>query len=174
MTRVRQARGGGARSGQGGRRSTARLAAIQALYQIAMTDAPADGVVSEFLAHRVADENDAASLAGADETWFAELVRGVTSRQGELDAMIAPVLVEGWTLERLDPTLRAILQAGTYELLARPDVPMEVVINEYINIAHAFFAGQEPAFVNGVLDRLARSLRPGEPEAAGGEAARRG
>jgi N utilization substance protein B len=163
MTKARQARGG--------RRSAARLAAIQALYQIAVTEASAEEVVSEFLSHRVAGENDAASLAGADETLFADVVRGATSCQGELDAMIGPVLAEGWTLERLGPTLCAILRAGTYELLARPDVPMEVVINEYINIAHAFYAGEEPAFVNGVLDRLARSLRPGEPEAASGETA---
>jgi N utilization substance protein B len=166
---------GAAPAGGGRRRSAARLAATQALYQIALTGAAVDSVVTEFLAYRTGREGEASSLAEADQEFFADIVRGAASRRDELDRMIAPALAEGWTLERLETILRAILWAGAYELVARPDVPLQVVINEYVDMTHAFFAGREPAFVNGVLDRLARELRPGEVEAAaGGETARGG
>ncbi len=166
---------GGPPAGGGRRRSAARLAATQALYQIALTGAAAESVVSEFLAYRTRREGEGSPLAEADQEFFADIARGAASRRDELDRMIAPTLAEGWTLDRLETILRAILWAGAYELLARPDVPLQVVINEYIEVTHAFFAGREPAFVNGVLDRLARLLRPGEVEAAaGGETARGG
>lgn len=162
-------------AGSGRRRSAARLAATQALYQIALAGPAAESVVAEFLSYRAQGEGPAFPLAGADQELFADIVREAAARRDELDRLIAAVLAEGWTLDRLETVLRAILWAGTYELLARADVPVQVVINEYVDVAHAFFAGKEPAFVNGVLDRLARSLRPGELEAAAsGKTARGG
>ena len=154
------------RAGGRGRRSVARLAAAQALYQILLTGTPAETVVAEFLAHRLGGGGDAAPLAGGDRTLFADLVRGAAARSAELDGFIAPALAEGWPLERLETILRAILWAGAYELSARPDIPLEVVIDEYVTVAHAFFAGREPAFVNGVLDRLGHRLRGDGLEAA--------
>lgn len=164
-------------TGSGGtrRRSAARMAAVQALYQIALTGAGAQDVVAEFLTHRAGGKDDAAPLADADQALFCDLVRGAASRREELDGVIAPALAEDWPLERLETILRVILWAGVYELTARADVPLAVVINEYVDVAHAFFSGKEPAFVNGVLDRLGRSLRPGDAQAvAGGETARGG
>lgn len=150
----------------GGRRTAARLAAVQALYQMAITGAAAETVIEEFVAHRAGEDGDGSSLAAADRDLFADLVRGASARESEIERLIAPALAPGWTFARLETILQVILRAGAYELLARPDVPLEVVINEYVNLAHDFFAGREPAFVNGVLDRLARSLRAEEAEAA--------
>ncbi|MCA3734717.1 MAG: transcription antitermination factor NusB, partial [Phenylobacterium sp.] len=101
-----------------------------------------------------------ADLAAADETFFAELVRGVVTEQRRIDPAIARRLAQGWRLERLDATVRAILRAGAFELAHRPDVPVEVVINEYVDLARSFFEGPEPGFVNAALDGLARDVRP--------------
>ena len=100
------------------------------------------------------------TLAAADEGFFAELVRGVVAEQGRVDAAIVRRLAEGWRLERLDATVRAILRAGAYELAHRPDVPTEVAIDEYVELAKSFFEGTEPGFVNGALDAVARDVRP--------------
>ncbi len=142
----------------GRRRSAARLAVVQALYQIEIAGAPVETVISEFLR----DGIDPDHRGVFDEALFADIVRGASARLAELDLRIGEVLTPDWPLERLENVLRAILRAGTYELAARIDVPAPVVISEYLDIAHAFFAGKEPGLVNGVLDRLARSLRPGE------------
>jgi N utilization substance protein B len=135
-------------------RRAARLAAVQALYQLDMNAGAAAAVVSEFVSHRLEDH--------ADQPLFSDLVAGVAGRLVEIDGLIGAALVEGWTVVRLETVLRAILRAGTYELLARPDVPPKVAISEYVEIAHAFFGGKEPGLVNGVLNRLARERRPGE------------
>lgn len=151
--------------GRGAKRSAARLAAVQALYQIDLTNADPNAVVAEFREHRLghADPTDEARPATeADAELFAKIVVGASSRRAELDGMIAPALAEGWTLVRIDMVLRAMLRAGAFELLALANVPARVVINEYVNVAHMFFAGKEPGFVNGVLDRLARRLRERE------------
>jgi N utilization substance protein B len=140
-------------------RSAARLAATQALYQVLLTNAPAENVVAEFQKFRREGESDTSSLEGADLTLFADVVRGAAARREEIEAALQRVLTADWPLERIETLLRAVLWAGAYELMARPDVPLEVVINEYMEIAHAFFAGKEPSFVNGVLDRLAREIR---------------
>jgi N utilization substance protein B len=100
------------------------------------------------------------NFAAVDEGLFAELVEGTAARREDIDRGISSALTPDWPLERLEIILRAILRAGVYELLARPQVPAPVIISEYLDIAHAFFAGKEPGLVNGVLDRLARTLRP--------------
>ena len=150
------------------RRSATRLAAVQALYQIDLTGAEVDGVVEEFRKHRLGVDDEDSAMEKSDERLFAELVTGVMARRAELDAQLAPALVEGWSLDRLEVVLRCILRLGTFELMARRRVPARVVISEHVDLAHAFFSGGEPGMVNGVLDRLARSLRPGELEAKRG------
>lgn len=152
--------GGTRKASATARRRAARLAAVQALYQIELTSDPAGAVAREFLEHRPGRERD--DEIEADQSLFADIVQGVASRRRELDALIASVLVEGWTVERLELVLKLILRAGAYELQARPDVPARVCITEYVDLAHAFFEGKEPGFTNGVLDHLARMLRPGE------------
>jgi N utilization substance protein B len=137
-------------------RSVARLAAVQALYQMEVSGVGAEAVVREFTDHRFDRDIEGQLLAQADETFFAEIVRGVVADQTEIDQAIAKRLAEGWRLERIDATLRAILRAGAWELMRRPDVPHEVSIDEYLEIAKSFFEGPEPGFVNGALDGIAR------------------
>ncbi len=163
---VKTAGGGKGRASAGRRRSAARLAAVQALYEMDMAGAAADPILGAFLENRwrANGKDDAAALVEPDGELLADLVRGVAARREELDRMIEPALSAKWTLERLEVVLRAILRAGTYELLVRGDIPPRVVINEYLEVAHAFFAGAETGLVNGVLDRLARTLRPREME----------
>jgi len=144
-------------------RSAARLAAVQALYQIEVTGRPATGVVKEFVAHRFGVEVDEGErLHEADEPFFSDLVKGTSERRAEVDALITPALTAEWPLERLNSILRALLRIAVYEFLSRIDVPAKVVINEYLDVAHAFFSGSEPGFANGVLNTLARRLRPAE------------
>jgi N utilization substance protein B len=143
-------------------RSAARLAAVQATYQVELAGAAVEAVRAEFLKHRLAAAGAEPELRGADRELFSDLVRGIADRRGDIDRMLAQHLTEGWSLDRLEQVLAAILRAGAYELAARADVPVRVVINEYVDIAHAFYGGKEPGFVNGVLDRIAHQLRPEE------------
>ncbi|MGA8549305.1 MAG: transcription antitermination factor NusB [Stellaceae bacterium] len=144
----------------GRRRTVARLAAVQALYQLELNpELDAQAVVREFARYRFDQEIDGDRLAEADAAFFSDIVRGVTADQERLDLDISTALVEDWPLNRLDAVLRAILRAGVWELVHRADVPARVSISEYIAIAHAFFTGKEPGLANGVLDRLGRSLR---------------
>ncbi len=145
-----------------GPRSTARLAAVQALYQMDVAGTDLDGVIEEFLAHRFPAERAQDVYAGADKGYFAHLVRGVVERQREIDPLIDDHLAAGWRLNRIDSILRATLRAAVVELLVQPDVPASVVIDEWIDVAHAFFSGEEPRVVNGIVDKLARKLRPDE------------
>jgi len=140
-------------------RSVARLAAIQALYQMEAAQAGVDTVVAEFTAHRFERDLEGQTLAVADEVFFAEIVRGIVAEQGGVDRAIARRLATGWKLDRIDATLRATLRAGAYELMHRPDVPTEVVIDEYVEITKSFFEGPEPGFVNGALDAIAHDER---------------
>ncbi len=140
-------------------RSVARLAAVQALYQMEVSGIGAEAVVREFREHRFDRDIEGATLASADEDFFAILVRGTVAAQVEIDAAITQRLAAGWPLRRIDATARAILRSGAYELTHMPDVPREVAIDEYVEIAKSFFAGPEPAFINGVLDAIARSQR---------------
>ena len=146
-------------------RSVARLAAVQALYQMEVSSIGVEHVIREFTEHRFdrvldSGEGDGVTLASADEGFFAELVRGVVAEQKRVDAAIVKRLAENWRLERLDATVRAILRAGAFELAHRLDVPTEVVIDEYVDVAKSFFEGTEPGFVNGALDAVARDVRP--------------
>ncbi len=146
----------------GGRRRTmARFAAVQALYQLELNPAlDAEAVIHEFARYRLGRELEGEELAEADPVFFAAAVRGVAADRQRLDDTISGALVEDWPLPRLDSVLRAILRAGAWELAHRADVPPRVSVSEYTSIAHAFFTGKEPAMANGVLDRVARALRP--------------
>lgn len=144
------------------RRRAARLAAVQALYQIEMNDARPDDVIVEFVRHRLGggDANeDGPASAAADPEMFGDLVRGACARHDEIDALIAGALSADWTVDRLELLLRAVLRVGVYELVGRPQVPVRVVINEHIEIARDFFSRGEPGMVNGVLDHIAREVR---------------
>ncbi len=140
-------------------RSVARLAAVQALYQMEVSGAGVDAVIREFSEHRFDRDVEGERLAAADETFFAELTKGVVTNQSKVDQGIVKRLASGWRLERLDATARAVLRAGAFELMYRPDVPTEVVINEYVEIAKSFFEGPESGFINGALDAIARDAR---------------
>jgi transcription antitermination protein NusB len=139
-------------------RAVARLAAVQALYQMETGGAGAETVVREFLDHRFDVDLEGERLAQADEVFFAELVRGVVSSQTEIDRAIARHLAAGWRLERIDATARAIFRAAAFELM-RTDAPLEVVIDEYVEIAKSFFDGPEPGFINAALDAIGRDAR---------------
>lgn len=147
-------------------RSAARLAAVQALYQMDIAGTDVNRVVAEFTSHRVGQETENAALAEVDLEFFGDLVRGVVREQRRIDPQLNARLAQGWRLARIDSTLRAILRAAAYELLGRADVPARVVISEYVDVAHAFFDGEEPKMVNAVLDQLARQFRPAEFEQA--------
>lgn len=153
------------RSGSGGgggarRRSNARLAAVQALYQLELNPGRgADAVIGEFAHHRLGRDIDGDRLGEADPTLFADIVRGVAADRERLDESVSAALTDEWPLVRLETLLRLILEAGAYELVHRADIPPRVTLSEYIAVADAFFDGKEPALANGVLDRLARTLR---------------
>lgn len=144
---------------KGGARSSARLAAVQALYQIESSGVPAKIVVKEFADHRINEIIDGEPLEKADIKFFADVVMGVNDRFDDINALIEANLSEGWTIDRIESVARASLRAGVYELLARPDVPTKVIINEYIDATKAFFDDSTPRFVNGVLDKIAKEKR---------------
>lgn len=140
-------------------RRPARLAAVQALYQMELTGGEAESVAQEFLDHRFAVE---AGASAPDEALFRAIIAGVPHCQVEIDRAIASCLAADWRLKRIDSILRAILRASAYELIVRRDIPGRVVIDEYIEVARRFFGEDERAFVNAVLDRLARRERASE------------
>ena len=146
-----------------GQRSVARLAAVQALYQMEVSGAGVEAGIREFSDHRFdrspEGDGEGAPLAAADEAFFADLVRGVVDHQREIDAAVVGKLAANWRLERLDATVRAILRAGVFELAHRSDVPTEVAIDEYVELTKSFFDGPEGGFVNGALDAVARDVR---------------
>ena len=140
-------------------RSAARLAAVQALYQQEMEGTPVPRLLREFHEHRLGAEIEDAQYLEAEQSFFDDIVSGVDARRGEIDEKIAGKLADGWSLERLDRPMRAILRAGAYELIARADVPVGSVISEYVDVAHAFFDKRESGFVNGLLDAIAKDVR---------------
>jgi transcription antitermination protein NusB len=155
-----QAPRSGGNSASGPRRRIARLAAVQALYQLELNPGRGpDAVIGEFLNHRLGRDIDGDNYGEADEKLFGDLVRGVTENRERLDETLSAALSEEWPLPRLETLLRLILEAGAYELVHRSDIPPRVTISEYVAIAYAFFSGREPALANGVFDRLARTLR---------------
>ncbi len=145
-------------------RSAARLSAVQALYQMDMTGIDANDVISEFEQHRLDDIAKSIGAPDADTAMFEDIVRGVVREQQAIDPVLDAHLAEGWRLARVDSILRAILRSAAFEIALRDDIPAKVVINEYVDIAHAFFGPEEPKVVNGILDHLARSRRPQEFE----------
>ncbi|MDR7102753.1 transcription antitermination factor NusB [Croceicoccus sp. BE223] len=149
-------------------RSAARLAAVQALYQMDMERTPLARLLDEFHQHRLGREIEEAQYADAEVDFFDDIVKGVDARRDEIDALVSGKLAEGWTLKRLDRTMVQILRAGTYELVARADVPTAAAISEYVDVAHAFFEAREAKFVNGLLDAVARDVRAGKAGAGEG------
>jgi transcription antitermination protein NusB len=140
-------------------RSSARLAAVQALYQLEMEGTAMAKLLHEFHEHRLGATIGDVTYAPAEVDFFNDIVKGVDARRDEIDAAISAKLARGWTLERLDRAMRQILRAGTYELIARNDLPAGVIINEYVDVADAFFAKAEKGFVNGLLDAISKSVR---------------
>jgi N utilization substance protein B len=140
-------------------RSAARLAAVQALYQMEMEGTPLAKLLHEFHQHRLGATIEDDTYAEAEVDFFDDLVAGANARRTEIDGLISERLADGWSLERLDRSMRAILRAGAYELIARPDVPVATVITEYVDVAHAFFDKRETGFVNGLLDAIAKAAR---------------
>ncbi len=143
-------------------RGAARLAAVQALYQMDLAGVTLPEVIAEFEAHRLGKEIDGDQYRTADPIFFREIVGGVVDDQRDLDPRIDAALVAGWPLVRIDATLRAILRSGAFELTRRKDIPARVVISEYVDVAKAFFEGEVPSMVNAVLDTFARQARPAE------------
>lgn len=147
------------------KRGAARLAAVQALYQMELTEAPLTEIVAEYENLRLGKELDGEQYVDADSAWFRSVLSGVLSGQKRIDPVIHGALPPDWPLARIDTLLRAVLRAGVFELTERKDVPSRVIINEYVDIAHAFFDSDEAGMVNGVLDRIARQVRPDEAHA---------
>ncbi len=140
-------------------RSAARLAAVQALYQLEMEGTVLERLLDEFHQHRLGAEIEGDQYADAEVAFFDDVVKGTAARRDEIDELISSKLAEGWKLERLDKTMLQVLRAGAWELLARADVPTPTVITEYVDVAHAFFESREAKFVNGVLDSVAKVVR---------------
>jgi N utilization substance protein B len=140
-------------------RSAARLAAVQALYQQEMEGTRMPTLLDEFHQHRLGATIEDVEYADAEVEFFDDLVKGVDARREEIDAAIGSKLAAGWSLERLDKPMRQILRAGTYELIARIDVPTATVISEYVDVADAFYDKREKGFVNGLLDGVAKAVR---------------
>ena len=140
-------------------RSAARLAAVQALYQFDMESPDLVTLIDEFHRHRLGREIEDVEYLDADVAFFDDLVRGAVARREEIDAVLTKRLAEGWTLARLDKTMLQILRAGAYELIARADIGVGTVINEYLDVTHAFFDAREAKFVNGLLDAVAKDVR---------------
>jgi N utilization substance protein B len=141
-------------------RAAARLAAVQALYQHHMEGTVVTRLLDEFHQHRIGQEIEGEEYADADVAFFDDLVKGTVARRDEIDSVVAAKLAEGWALARLDKTMLQILRVGAYELMARADVPKATAISEYVDVAKAFFDDREAKFVNGVLDAVAKEVRP--------------
>ena len=160
---------------QGRPRTASRVAAVQALFQSEQAQDNPESVIDQFVRHRLGTRPGAPGpgeggfedgrVPEAQVPLFARIVRAAVAHQDQLDGMLAKALPQDWPLGRIDPVLRAMMRAGAAELAMSDGPPAKVVINEYLDVAHGFFTGDEPRMVNGVLDHLARLLRPGEFEA---------
>jgi len=145
-------------------RSAARLAAVQALYQMDLSGKTVVDALAEFEAFWIGREVEGIEFKPSDVEFFRNVISGVVQNQRPIDVKIDKALAEGWPLRRIEAVLRAILRAGGYELMFRKDVPARVVITEYVDVAHGFYGEDEPGLVNAVLDTIARDVRPGELE----------
>lgn len=144
------------------RRGAARLAAVQALYQMDISGAGINDVFAEFESHWIGNEVEGEKYLPAEAAFFRDVVSGVVRDQAKLDPLIDDALAKGWPLQRIDAILRAVLRAGSYELEHRKDVPGRVVVSEYVDVAHAFVEKDETGMVNAVLDQIARQFRADE------------
>jgi N utilization substance protein B len=149
-------------------RSAARLAAVQALYQMEIAGAGLNEILAEFESHWLGQEVEGAQYQPAEAGFFRNVVQGFLREQRKLDPLIDHALSQGWPLKRIEAVLRAVLRAGVYELAHRSDVPSRAVISEYVDVARAFVDEGETAMINAVLDQLARQLRADEFEQAAG------
>lgn len=145
-------------------RSAARLASVQALYQIQMEGTALARLLNEFHQHRLGcevddEDHEGEVFADAEADFFDDIVSGVDARREEIDELLVGKLADGWTIARLDKTMLQILRAGAYELMARADVPTATAINEYVDVAKAFFDDREAKFVNGLLDAVGKDVR---------------
>jgi transcription antitermination protein NusB len=148
-------------------RGAARLAAVQALYQMDLAGTGLNDIVAEFESHWLGGEVEGEQYRPAETAFFRDIVGGVVREQGRLDPQIDAVLTRGWPLKRVEAVLRAVMRAGAYELACRSDVPAQVVMSEYVDVASAFVDREETGMVNAALDQLARGLRPREFGGAG-------
>lgn len=151
------------------RRGAARLAAVQALYQMDIAATGINDVFAEFESHWIGREVEGEQYLPAEAAFFRDIVAGVVERQKNLDPMIDEALARGWPLKRIDAILRAVLRAGAYELLKRRDVPARVVVSEYADVANAFVDREETGMVNAILEQIARAHRTEEFSRGGGE-----
>ncbi len=143
-------------------RSGARLAVVQALYDMDISGKGVLDALAEFEAHWIGREIDGVAHPPAEIAFFRDLLRGVVEEQRAIDPQIDQALTQGWPLRRIETVLRAILRAGTYELMFRTDVPARAAISQYVDVAHSFYTGDEPGLVNAVLDKVARKTRADE------------
>jgi N utilization substance protein B len=144
------------------RRGAARLAAVQALYQMDLGGAGINDVFAEFESHWLGNEVEGDQYLPAEQAFFQDVVSGVVRDQAKLDPLIDDALSKGWPLQRIDAILRAVMRAGAYELEHRKDIPARVVVSEYVDVAHAFVEKDETGMVNAVLDQIARQFRAEE------------
>lgn len=144
------------------RRGAARLAAVQALYQMDIASTPLHDILAEFESHWIGQEVEGEEYLPAEAAFFRNIVEGVVADQRRLDPILDAALQRGWPLKRVEALLRAVLRAGAYELDKRSDIPARVIVSEYVDVAHAFMERDETGMVNAVLDQLARQLRGGE------------
>src|SRR5215475_1177104 len=149
------------------RRGAARLAAVQALYQMEIAGTGVNDILAEFESHWIGREIEGAQYLPAEAAFFRDLVTGVQREQRSLDPQVDRALAQGWPRKRSEAILRAVLRAGAYELAQRADVPARVVVSEYVDIANAFVDKEETGMVNAVLDQIARQSRAGEFQRAG-------
>lgn len=144
------------------KRGLARLAAVQALYQMDLSEGRLADIVAEYENMRIGQIVDGEEYLDADIGWFRGIVSGVVSEQKKIDPMIHQTLPDDWPLSRIDTLMRSVMRSGVFELMKRKDVPAKVVITEYLDVAKAFFDSDEPKLINGVLDKIARELRESE------------
>jgi N utilization substance protein B len=149
------------------RRGAARLAAVQALYQMDIAGTGSNEILTQFESYWIGREVEGNQYLPAEAAFFREIVNGVVREQRSLDPLIDAALAQTWPLKRIEAILRAVLRAGAFELGHRNDVPARVVVAEYVDVANAFVDREETGMVNAVLDQLARKLRAGEFETAG-------
>ncbi|MDJ1156931.1 transcription antitermination factor NusB [Chelatococcus sp. SYSU_G07232] len=152
---------------KGERRSAARLAAVQALYEMDIAGKGVVEAVAEFEAHWIGQEVEGVEFKPAEAAFFRDIVAGVVREQKLIDRRVDEALAKGWPLRRVEAVLRAALRAGAYELFFRKDVPARVVISEYVDVARAFYQDDEPGLLNAVLDTIGRDVRQNELNARG-------